>query len=368
MAYMASTHSKKEVIRYIEDQIDAGQSLDLIRQHLLNYGHTDEELNELFDEILKTEETVKSKTVGRAVEILYIIIFVIFIFWVGASSKATGETVILGFFPTLLYIILTIIILEKMERSSDNLLTILPLVLVFFFFIIGSIGDLPLFRNMEVGKLGVLNLILSYIFLFAMRYFEFVGRIDMESFVDKLFARSDKDEEIPIEEKIEEGIMPPEAPTPDKTYYEPEYRKEEFIEINPEDKQSIQKLIQSIESNSKALNQVIGRVYRKSNGGTKLIRELIQVKKDWYNEFNTLVNTMEKDKIIEVIDKIERRLDKLFKSEHEVFGKASLKNLRRDSNGKSRVIDVLIMNDNDPVETYFETALILCGQIKERLR
>jgi len=242
-------------------------------------------------------------------------------------------------------------------KKADNILSVLPLVLAFFFFIIGSIGELPFFMDMEIGKLTVLNLILSYIFLFAMRYFEFVGRLDVEAFVDRLLSKSESEmepEEMPAEK--EGDIPPPPAP-------------EEFVEIHAEDeKEPLPKLMQSIESNCKTLNSVIGRVYRKSNGGNRLIRDIILIKKEWYNEFNTLVNTLEKDKILEVVDKIEKRLNTLFRSEKELFGKKTFKNLKKDPDGKSRAIDVLIMNDNDPVETYFENALILCGKVREKLK
>ncbi|MBD3313357.1 hypothetical protein GF345_02860 [Candidatus Woesearchaeota archaeon] len=349
---MAEKHSKKEVIEYIKEQLDSGQSVDHIKAHLMSYGHDADELESLFEEILKEEETVKSKTVSRAVEILYVVIFIIFIFWVGASSKSPGETVVFGFSPTLLYIILTIVLLEKLKKT-DITLVLMPIALVFLFFIIGSIGEIPMLAGMEIGKLTVLNMILSYIFLFALRYSEFMSRITL--------SREHLDEEDEPEEELEEtkGQISelPEAPSPDEG---------EYLEMQQEDHEPIQKLMHSLESHSKSLNSVVGRVYRKSNGGTRLLRELIEVKKEWYNQFNHLEKSLDKQGILDVVDKIERRLNVMFKTEKEMFGQTSIKNLRRDTEGNSRIIDVLIMNDNDPVETYFEEALVICGKIREK--
>lgn len=341
---MADKHTRKEVMEYVREQLDAGHPAESIKAHLINYGHSPEEIDSIFDELLKEEEKVKSKTVSRAVEILYVVIFVIFIFWVGASAKSPGETVIFGFSPTLLYIILTIVLLERMKKS-ETVLTILPIALAFLFFIVGRIGTLPFLQDMEIGKLAVLNLMLSYIFLFAMRYSEIVSRLDIESLLGK------KQPEEESEGSEREAISAPPRP-------------EEYVQVGSREEESLPKLIESIESNCKALNSVIGRVYRRSNGGTSLMRDLIKVKSEWYNEYNHLKKSMDMERIVQLTDKIEKRLNSLFRTEKEVFGRANIKNLERDSEGNSRIIDVLRMNDEDPVDTYLENALILCGKIK----
>ncbi len=351
---MPEKHSKKEVMNYIREQLDSGQSVEHITAHLMSYGHTEEDIGSILDEVLRQEESVKSRTTSRVVEILYVVIFVIFMFWVGASAKSPGETVIVGFSPTLIYIILTVVLIER-ARKFDSVLTLLPLALAFLFFIVGRIGSIPSFEGMEIGKLTVLNLILSYIFLFAIRYSELASRLSIESFIGGGPAFPEKEEPAEIEGRIEVAL---EAP-----------KQEEYVEMKPkEEEEPLPKLLHSIESSCKALNSVVGRVYRKSNGGNSLIRDLIEIKKEWYNEFNTLAKTLDRERIGEVTDKIEKRLDMMFKTEKELFGDINLQNLKRDLKGNSRIIDVLIMNDNDPVETYFENALILCGKVKESIR
>jgi len=44
-----------------------------------------------------------------------------------------------------------------------------------------------------------------------------------------------------------------------------------------------------------------------------------------------------------------------------------LKNIERDSHGREKVIDVVIRNDKDPVETYYNSAIEFCNKLKQEL-
>ncbi|MCX6707036.1 MAG: hypothetical protein NT001_02745 [Candidatus Woesearchaeota archaeon] len=363
---MSARHSKKEVADYILEQIDSGQPAEKIKSYLLRY--TSEELDEVFDDLLKQYEGRKTTTVSRAIEILYVLIFAIFIFWVGASSSSPGEAVLVGFSPTLIYIIISIILLERLKKT-DIILTVLPLALVFLFFMLGNMGAASLFKDMEVGKLSILNLILSYMFLFIIRVYGHISMFNLSSWIEKGVEKLEEEaeeEKEEMQEKYAQAVQAKDMDIAIATISPP--KPEEYIELKQEeDKESLKKSVESIESNCKALNAAIGRVYRRSNGCTNLMRELIEVKKEWYNEFNVLTKTGDKDRMAEVVDKIEKRLNYLFRTERDIFGNAPIKNIKRDPFGNSRIIDVIIMNDNDPVETYFENALSLCGKIREKL-
>lgn len=365
---MSARHSKKEVAAYILEQIDSGQPAEKIKRHLLRYGHTSEELDEVFDDLLKQHKSRKTGTVSRAIEIFYVVLFAIFIFWVGASSSSPGEAVLVGFSPTLIYIIISIILLERMKKT-DIVLTVLPLVLAFFFFMLGNVGSIPPFDRMETGKLSILNLILSYLFLFMIRLYGHLTIFNISSLIEKGVEKLEEEAEEEKEEMQEQYARAVQAKDMDIAIAAIAPPKpEEYIELRQEeDKESLKKIVESIESNCKTLNSVIGRVYRRSNGCTSLMRELIEVKKEWYNEFNVLTKTADKEKMLEIIDKIEKRLNQLFRTERDIFGNAEIKNIKRDPFGNSRIIDVLIMNDKDPVETYFENALSLCGKAREKL-
>jgi len=130
-------------------------------------------------------------------------------------------------------------------------------------------------------------------------------------------------------------------------------------EVTPD---NIDEYMLGIEDKCKALNFVIGRVYRMSNGGTKELRARLRIEKEWYNDFHTYTKDLDqnKDEAVAILHKINDRLQLLMKPENKVLHKkelAALKNLARDTGGTERVIDVLIKNDNDPVEHYYVGAV-----------
>lgn len=119
-----------------------------------------------------------------------------------------------------------------------------------------------------------------------------------------------------------------------------------------------EKLINSLEDKSKALNFVIGRVYGKKKGGDEEMRKKLRIRSEWYNEVSKIFNhqkTTSKE-FKAALTKIKRHLSVFEKTEEEVFGNkhSKLKNLSRDKDGKEKVIDVLARNDNDPVLNYYQ--------------
>lgn len=134
---------------------------------------------------------------------------------------------------------------------------------------------------------------------------------------------------------------------------------EDEVEITPE---NIDEYMLGIEDKCKALNFVIGRVYRMSNGGSEKIRARLRIEKDWYNEFHSLTKDIDqnRDDALAVLHKINDRLSLLMKPEKDVLHKKeldALKHIARDKEGGDRIIDVLIANDRDPVEHYFVGAV-----------
>lgn len=350
---MAGKLTKKELKRYVEEQLDSGHHITSITEHLLKYGHSREEIDAIIEDILDEEEIRKRSFIKRAAELLFVVLFVMFILWVGASSDSPGEAVFVGFLPTIVFIILSFVVVEK--RFKKDLLVVLPLIIGFLFYISGTLSSISIFENLEIAKLTLLNLILSYVFVLFIRYSELFGRIKIPGFDEDKIEEFEEEKTGALEKLRKEFTEPGEE----------EQKKGEYITI-PEKHESLKKIVESIESNCKALNSAIGRVYRKSNGGTRLVRELIEVKSEWYNSFNYLLkNLHDRQAISDLVERIEKRLNVMFRKEHELFGTTQFRNLKRDPNGNSRIIDVLIMNDNDPVQTYFENALKACGEAKE---
>jgi hypothetical protein len=136
---------------------------------------------------------------------------------------------------------------------------------------------------------------------------------------------------------------------------------------------TIKDYVASIEDKSKALNFVIGRVYNKYHGGSKQIRERISLKAEWYNEFSdALQNESNPDKIrlISVLDHIDKQLSLLTSTEKEIMTSnemLELKNIERSEDGSDRIIDVLIKNDKDPVDSYYAGAKEFCLKLRDIL-
>lgn len=138
-------------------------------------------------------------------------------------------------------------------------------------------------------------------------------------------------------------------------------------------KEKLPEYVQSIEDKVKAMNFVIGRVYRASNGGSEKLREKLRIPREWYNEFyeikpEELIDEQHKAAVL--IRKIHDRLRRLAQKEKDVFSDAQLKNLKniaRSKSGEDAIIDVLKTNDRDPVENYYVSAVDLTERILEEL-
>lgn len=301
----------RKLVKYIKKQLNAGYTRGEIVTHLVKSGHKREFVEKNFEIAIKP----KTEFVKKIVEFLSIVALAVLIFWIGFSSNAPFGSVIAGFLPAILSLIFLISVVETGRHKEW--MWAMPVAFTIAFIILG-VAKAPLFSKMQIGKLAFLNLIISYIFLIIINY--------------------------------------PEA-----------YKKEEHSEPKEEEK-DIEHHFSAIEDKCKALNFVIGRVYRSSNGGTTSMRDEIRISSDLYNEFQRLVKEGTKDEMLKVLDGIGDSILKLQKTEKEVFGSKAghLKNLIRDEHGNSRIIDVLAKNDNDPVMNYYSDALDAYNEIRKK--
>ncbi len=228
---------------------------------------------------------------------------------------------ILGFLPTVIMILLYLWLLEG--EYKEILFWFIPLAVTFLFLTVGPpLNDLS-GKQLDIPVLAGVNLLLGYLILAVMVVFE-------------------------------NWRAPDVATEADLEQFKPE---------------RLDKYIHTIEDKCKALNFVIGRVYRASNGGTRGMRDKIKVPSEWYNEFNAIKPEEVKEKKelpLEMLRRIRTRLGDLLKPEKELFTNAELhglKHLARDRDGKDRVLDVLSVNDNDPVEDYYLGAMDFCKRI-----
>ena len=147
-----------------------------------------------------------------------------------------------------------------------------------------------------------------------------------------------------------------------------------YFNMSENGEKELKKVLQSVEDKCKVLNFAIGRVYSNKKGGSKDLREKIKVNKVWYNQISEAMKDgynqkKDKNKIILNIKKIRDRLERLHKTEKEIFGQEhnQLKNLKRSDDGSDKILHVLIKNDKDPVKTYYDGAVEFCERVKKGL-
>ncbi|MFP4523621.1 MAG: hypothetical protein ACOCQQ_03075 [Candidatus Nanoarchaeia archaeon] len=271
----------------------------------------------------------KQLTRFELISAIYIVILVLLILFTGFATNHNLFIILLGFLPTFLVVVFSLLIHER-KVLRTGFLWLLPFIVIGAFYLLGSFSA-QLAQNIDVGVLSGLNFILSLVYI-------------LSSF--SLFEESQKKSYVP---------------------------KPQHHIVDKEPKKSLSDYAHSIEDKSKALNFAIGRVYSQFHGGTDAMRTLLRIPKDWYNEFSFIgLGTDEVDfvKLNEIVAKFEVRLALFKKTERELFGKKvdNLKNIIHDPSGKDLVIDVLDHNDKDPVRSYYEGALDFCKKIRHAMK
>ncbi len=274
---------------------------------------------------------------GKLFIILSIVFFIIFVMILQLSTSVSLFLIVLGFSPTIISCLLVICLVETSQRRILDFSWFFPVIFAIAFYVIGTRGEPWLFRGFDVPVLTALNTLLSVVFISFLHLTGTSGRR--------------------IKHKAIHRTM---TPIPDKNIH-PLFRSAD-----------IQTYIQSIEDKCKALNFAVGRVYSDKRGGSPELRNLIKINKEYYNAFSNIgsfsdAKTM--SMVLELIRGITNALLLLNKTEHEVFGGRMhhLKNIQRDHYGNERILDVLIKNDEDPVQTYFDSALQFCAKATEEL-
>ena len=253
------------------------------------------------------------------------------------NTSAPFYMVLFGFSPTLLTIVIGLLIFEEIVLSR-TIIWLTPFVLAALFLIFAN-GDRVIRENLDVSSLAAINILFSAIYLAI-----FFILLSLLTHLEK--------------ERMKK--------TPPQVTSVPTIVKSVPL--------TIKEYISSIEDKSKALNFVIGRVYNKYHGGSKELREIISIKPDWYNEFSESMQNEEKPdkkRMLQILSNFENKLDLLEKTEKEVLGDKhvlNLKNLERNKYGTEQILNVLIKNDKDPVESYYKGAKEFCAKLKEELQ
>ena len=244
------------------------------------------------------------------------------------SSVWTNSPVILtfiGFLALLVSILLLFITIE--QGFKDVVYWFIPFLTSFVFLALGSLINPLLQFQLNVGALSVVNLVFGLVMVLGLIIIEGKGLFEQKSTVQ---------DDITIEQELGEYLH-------------------------------------SIEDKCKALNFVIGRVYRKSNGGSDSMRAKLRIDSEWYNQFNSFTKDIDENRLeaLAVLDLIHERLSLFVKKEKDVFEEQeikSLKHLARNKEGEEKIIDILIKNDQDPVESYYVGAVDATRKLIEALK
>ncbi|MBN2459303.1 hypothetical protein JXB28_03375 [Candidatus Woesearchaeota archaeon] len=270
----------------------------------------------------------------------------------------TTANTFIGLLPILLTIIVTYIVLDN-YHLENGLILFFPFVFTAIFFILGLSNNLP--KGMDYALLSTVNVIFGLLFdiVIIMQYSILRRRRKIREREE--IAVDEHGDEQPEEEDVKE----------EEPAEEPKEQPKVCIRLDTDE--GLKGFVSSIEDKAKAINAAIGRVYNVKHGGSEALRKKIRIDAEHYNEINELKNLpLDKRRIlaIELLRKIKDKLDLLMKHENEVFDKGELQrlaNLERDVDGDYRILDVLVQNDKDPVQSYYDGAVEFCDEALDEL-
>ncbi|MCB9359054.1 hypothetical protein H6503_03935 [Candidatus Woesearchaeota archaeon] len=131
--------------------------------------------------------------------------------------------------------------------------------------------------------------------------------------------------------------------------------------------------LRSIEDKCKAINFVVGRVYSDKNGGSKKVREILNINRILYNTFSAITKDWKDENskyLMYVLALLKKKLSLYLVPERILFKveKAKDSSVERDQAGNSIVLEVLSKNDKDPVKEYHAEATEICNNLIKFLR
>ncbi len=314
---------------YIKKLKDSGYSDQVILDEFKNKGYEEHIIKE---ELKNYHHTLKEKepptTAERYIAMVGAGCVVLFMIWVMSRTQSSPFWILVGFLPSLCVVVLTLVLIEQMPRKHKAYLWVLPLLTSAIYYTLGM-STLELDDRMDLGGVTMLNFIVGMLYIFLINF---------------LMHR-------PFE-------LPAAKPT--------------IRRAEPQKKQKIEESIQALEDKLKAINFAIGRVYRRTNGGTLEIRNKIKIPAEVYNFFSQITAEHAQAhpaQVKQILLDLQQKLKALEKTEKELFGEgiSTLKNLKRHWDGSNRVLDVLAWNDDDPVNSYYTSAEQFCKEAIEEL-
>ncbi len=293
--------------------------------------------------------------------------FIVFLFFLlGFATGASAAAVLLAFAPSLIFgIVLIALIQSDHFQPAYNWFVLAALLVIFglVYFLMPS----PTVQGLDgVAVLGM-NAILCCLALLILHTSYSHEPVVHEQEIHHHEVHHEH--HTPAVHVVERVV---EAPTPSVQQTVVHVHTPARKEVEAPAHEDILQVIHGVEDKAKALNFVIGRVYSVYHGGTDKLRNRVRIDKTWYAEFNEIDakdSGRRRAQAIVLLGKIKDRLELLKKSEKDIFGDdaSKLRNIKRSADGRDRVIDVLVRNDKDPVQQYYDGALSFCTDAIKKL-
>lgn len=276
-----------------------------------------------------------------------LVLFLALSVFTALTTRSSLFSVLFGFAPVLLTIILSFFIFEE-EGHGRYYAWLLPVVLVPAFYIVWQ-SSTGLAGDLSVPDLLGVNIFLSILYLVT--YF-LISPYALQRAQDRKEHR----------EKSEKQQAKDDAPDHTHAVSLPEDNYNKAVLIGEK---------------CKSLNYAMGQVYDRSAGAVKEIRDMIHIDRESYNGLveyyeqreETGETTITKETALDYLNSIIDGVEKLNKTEKEVFGNLhkSLHDLDRSEDGEDTVIDVLAENSRSPVYAAKKTLMSTCQAVKDDL-
>ncbi|MBS3110015.1 hypothetical protein J4227_05810 [Candidatus Woesearchaeota archaeon] len=159
------------LVRYIEYSISQGKSIHEIEAILLEYGHSQDAINTAMETVMLRREPISETaesgngliTVRGMVIGISVLAFVVLLFILSATTATSLFRVFLGLTPTILTLVVSISMVERLHVKS--FLAVLPFAFVMIFVFVGAFGGFPIFEGMDIKTLAVINLLISLFYV-----------------------------------------------------------------------------------------------------------------------------------------------------------------------------------------------------------
>jgi len=377
-------YTHKKLLEYVMSMLAQGWDMEVIRRELRWAGHSSNVIEAVLNEVLASygkdvhapaeairkaeipeshderpkapeEEKpsmttwasiflMKSTSVEKTFSAIYFVLIFILIFWTGLSSESPVANVFAGFLPVLLTV-LTVFALFDYFEDREWLVFAIPIAWCVLFMVAVAYSALPMMKVLDSQNLFTLNFVLGIVFS-GIVYF--LGRLE-RSLVEKERMRV-------VKKKVISEIT-----------------GEEKKERHGEAMTQLDAILKELEDSAKHLDASINRVYSAHHGGSPAMREGLKIPAEWFHEYKQTSHEHSDPKLRAAKKAVALSYERLMdfkKQEKEIFGPAALElqYLNRDKHGRSKIIDVLVSNDREPVHDHYQRALDACSKAIDSLK